>query len=125
MPHILLDPGSPASIDMTYTRAADIYLGDVSSQVYEFLYLPRPCIYLNRARDQWEGNDTFRLWRFGQVLESLDELPDALASARRDPDRYREEQEHAFQEAFELTDTPSAVRAADAIAEFLERTKGK
>lgn len=125
VPHILLDPGSTASIDMTYTRAADIYLGDVSSQVYEFLYLPRPCIFLNRAKDHWQDNDTFRLWRFGQVVESLDELPEALASARRDPDRYRDEQVRGFQEAFDLTDTPSAVRAADAIARFLASTRGK
>lgn len=29
---------------MTYTPAADIYLGDVSSQSYEFLLDPRPCL---------------------------------------------------------------------------------
>jgi len=34
----------PAAIDMTYTRLADVYLGDVSSQVYEFLREPRPCL---------------------------------------------------------------------------------
>ena len=42
-PNLRFDPGSPASTDMTYTRAADIYLGDVSSQVYEFIAEPRPC----------------------------------------------------------------------------------
>ena len=35
--HILIDTGSARSVDMTYLNAADIYLGDVSSQVYEFL----------------------------------------------------------------------------------------
>src|SRR5690606_13806940 len=33
---VLVDLGSPRSMDMTYTLAADLYLGDVSSQVYEF-----------------------------------------------------------------------------------------
>jgi hypothetical protein len=41
---IHIDPGSAASSDMSYTNRADIYLGDVSSQVYEFLRLPRPCL---------------------------------------------------------------------------------
>ena len=31
VPHIHIDTGSPACTDMTYTRATDIYLGDVSS----------------------------------------------------------------------------------------------
>ncbi len=46
-PNIQVDLGSRASTDMTYTQAADIYLGDASSQVYEFLYRPRPCLFLN------------------------------------------------------------------------------
>lgn len=35
-PHIYIDLGSQNSVDMTYTKSSDIYLGDVSSQVYEF-----------------------------------------------------------------------------------------
>ncbi|UCH10478.1 MAG: glycerophosphotransferase, partial [Fidelibacterota bacterium] len=46
-PHIHVDLGSPPSIDMTYPRIADIYLGDVSSQIGEFLLKPRPCVFLN------------------------------------------------------------------------------
>lgn len=46
-PGILVDTGSPALADMSYTRAADIYLGDVSSQIYEFLRTPRPCLFLD------------------------------------------------------------------------------
>jgi len=118
--NILIDPGSQASVDMTYTRAADIYLGDVSSQVYEFLYRPRPCIFLNRSRAAWRDNPDFRAWDTGEVVDRLEGLPAALERARSQPDLYREEQKCAFQEAFDLTDTPSAVRAADALAEFLD-----
>ena len=118
-PNILVDPGSIASIDMTYTRAADIYLGDVSSLVYEFLIEPRPCVFLNRSKASWRDNDNFRFWSTGEVLESLSDLPAALALTRSDPMRYRAEQERAFAEAFDLTDTPSAIRAADAITGFL------
>ncbi len=120
-PNILVDQGSIASIDMTYTRAADIYLGDVSSLVYEFLVEPRPCLFFNRSKANWRDNENFVFWSTGDVLESPDELPAALARAQSDPMRYRAEQEHAFSEAFDLTDTPSSVRAADAITGFLEK----
>jgi hypothetical protein len=40
-PNIHIDLGSRASSNMTYTNRADIYLGDVSSQIYEFLLRPR------------------------------------------------------------------------------------
>lgn len=117
--NILVDTGSIASVNMTYTRAADIYLGDVSSLVYEFLIEPRPCIFCNPAGADWRDNDNFRFWRTGAVIDTFDDLPAALETARSEPQRYRVEQEEAFQEAFDLTDTPSAVRAAEAIAGFL------
>ena len=123
-PNILVDPGSLASIDMTYTRAADIYLGDVSSLVYECLIEPGPCVFFNRSKANWRDNDNFRFWRTGEVMESLNELPAALSMAKSDPMRYRAEQERAVAEAFDLTDTPSAIRAADAIATFLT-TEGR
>jgi len=117
--NIRVDLGSRASIDMSYTRAADIYLGDVSSLVYEFLANPRPCIFANRSGVQWRDNENFRFWHTGEVIESVDELPGALDVCRTNPEKYRAEQEKAVAEAFDLTDTPSAVRAADAIAGFL------
>ena len=118
-PNILVDPGSIASIDMTYTRAADVYLGDVSSLVYEFLIEPRPCVFFNRQKADWKENDNFRFWSTGQVVDSLSELPAALTRTQTEPMRYREEQERAIAEAFDLTDTPSSIRAADAISTFL------
>jgi len=117
--NILVDPGSIASIDMTYTRAADIYLGDVSSLVYEFLIDPRPCIFFNPSKADWRGNDNYRFWSTGQVLESVSELPAALERARTDPMHYRSEQEKATAEAFDITATPASVRAAEAIISFL------
>ena len=43
---------------MAYTQRADIYLGDVSSQVYEFLLNPRPCVFLNPRRFDWRETAT-------------------------------------------------------------------
>jgi len=118
-PNILVDPGSLASIDMTYTRAADIYLGDVSSLVNEFLIEPRPCLFLNRIQADWKEDKNFRFWLAGDVLDTVEELDAAMALAQSEPMRYRSEQEKITLEAFDLTDTPSSIRAADAITDFL------
>ncbi|MDT8399423.1 MAG: hypothetical protein RQ899_12475 [Pseudomonadales bacterium] len=123
--NILVDTGSTACVDMTYTRGADIYLGDVSSQVYEFLYRPRPCIFLNRSQARWQNSDDFRFWHTGQVVDSLAALPAALACAEAEQARFVEEQKLAFDEAFALSDTDAAVRAADAIVGFLAKEKGQ
>lgn len=117
--NILVDAGSEASVDMTYTRAADIYMGDVSSQVYEFLYRPRPCLFLNPSQANWRDSQEFRFWHSGQVIDAMAELPTALAAATIDHVHYREEQQRAFADAFDLGVTPSAERGAVAIARFL------
>jgi len=117
--NVKIDLGSRASTDMTYTLAADIYLGDASSQIYEFLLNPRPCIFLNSQRHAWVGNPNFRHWSAGEVIVSPDQLPVALARAEElHQSRYRAVQEEMFAESFDLTSVPSSVRAATAIVDF-------
>ena len=79
--HIVIDRGSTRSIDMSYTQAASVYIGDASSQVYEFIRTPRACIFLNLERIDWHANPAYAHWHLGQVIESADELPAALARA--------------------------------------------
>jgi hypothetical protein len=119
-PNIIIDTGSAASLDMTYTLAADIYLGDVSSQIYEFLIEPRPCIFLNAHNQTWENDPNYAFWHFGKVVRDISGLDAALKSARADHAIYRPLQEKAFKETFDIQPTPAAARAADAIAAFLK-----
>ncbi|WP_418151905.1 hypothetical protein AB8615_06425 [Litorimonas sp. RW-G-Af-16] len=120
-PNIHIDLGSQRSVDMTYTRAADIYLGDVSSQIYEFIEERRPCIFLDSHDANWEGNPFYRHWTFGPVIDDISKLPQALETADLTLARYRMAQETGFHSTFDLTQTPSSVRAASAIAGFLNR----
>jgi hypothetical protein len=118
-PNIHIDLGSRASTTMTYTQRADIYLGDVSSQIYEFLLHPRPCVFLNPYRFSWVGDANFEHWRTGPVIEGVDQLGAALDQARRDQDAiWRPVQQALFARSFDLTSEPSARRAARAIARF-------
>lgn len=119
--NIHIDTGSARSSDMSYTRQADIYLGDASSQVYEFLLTPRPCIFLNSHDADWRGNPDYGHWALGDVLGDVADLPEALSRAVATPDAYQAVQEAAVNDTFALSDIPSSRRAAIAIAAFLAR----
>ena len=76
---VIIDLGSERSLDMTYSRAADIYAGDVSSQVYEFLDRPKPCVFLNAHGIEWRDNPNFPNWDLGDDRREL--LPYLLEPA--------------------------------------------
>ncbi|WP_246152439.1 hypothetical protein [Sphingomonas montanisoli] len=118
-PNIHIDLGSSASTDMTYTAAADIYLGDVSSQIYEFLHTPKPCLFLDTHGADWRGNPNYAHWQAGEVIADPTNLGAALDRAVRSHDRYRPIQRELFQRSFELTAERSADRAARAIVGVL------
>ena len=115
-PRIHIDLGGPAAIDMTYTRVADVYLGDVSSQIYEFLRTPKPAIFLNAHEVDWVGDESYRHWRYGPVLGHARALPDAVAAAMASHGEYLTEQQAGFASSFDLQPRSSSLRAAEAIA---------
>jgi hypothetical protein len=119
-PNIHIDLGSVASTDMTYTNAADFYLGDVSSQVYEFLKTPRPCVFLNTHGIDHQGDPNFAHWQAGPVIESIKDLETALGKASTDHERvYRSIQRALFDHTFDLTNEPSSRRAANVISSLV------
>lgn len=117
--NIHVDLGSRASTTMTYTQRADIYLGDVSSQIYEFLLHPRPCVFLNSHGFDWRGDPNFEHWLAGPVINRAAELGAGLAkSVSEHATIWRPVQEALFARSFDLTAEPSSVRAARALARF-------
>ncbi len=118
--NIHIDPGSLASVDMTYLNAADIYLGDVSSQVYEFIAKPRPCIFLNGHNALWENNPQYRFWQLGPVAENVSALDKALANADKDFSIYAGKQRDWFAKSIYMPPTPAADVAADAVIKFMD-----
>ena len=119
--NILIDTSSAALSDMTYMRAADIYLGDVSSQVYEFLLAPRPCIFLNGHHVAWQHDPYYFHWRLGPVVGDVQtELRPALEQAFMSHPDFLPKQCEAFTYTFRTDPGGTAARrGADAIATFL------
>jgi hypothetical protein len=121
-PNIHIDLGSRASTDMSYTMAADIYLGDVSSQVYEFLYQPRPCLFLNSHGLAWQGDPNFEHWTAGPVIDSPTQLAQGLRRAvDTHASQYLPVQQALRAKSFDITDTPASERAVEALLRFMDK----
>ena len=90
---VLVDLGSDRSVDMTYTLGADLYLGDVSSQVYEFLVKPRPCLFVNTHAVDYEADESYAMWKFGDVVAPNFDIIPAIDRAFADHPLYCARQE--------------------------------
>jgi len=123
--HIHIDTGSDRCIDMTYTTLADVYLGDVSSQVYEFLRTPRPCVFLDAHGVDWASDENYAHWRFGPVVRDPSVLLETVDHAVAGHWRYLPQQIDGFEATFAAAPEPASVRAATAIAEFLEACRAR
>ncbi len=116
---IAIDLESDRLFDMSYTSGADIYLGDVSSQVYEFLATPRPCLFLNAHRVQWEGDPDYLFWTLGDVVDDLADLPGALDAAPARHSLFADAQCERLAESIGGDPAGAARRGAEAIRRFL------
>ncbi|MFN4356207.1 hypothetical protein [Sphingopyxis alaskensis] len=122
---ILVDLGSERLFDMSYTSGADLYLGDVSSQVYEFLAKPRPCVFLNAHRVDWVGDPDYLFWTLGDVVDDLADLPAALDAAPARHPRYADAQRARLAESIGGDPAGAAARGAEAILHFLAKDAGQ
>lgn len=117
--NVLIDRGSVRSIDMTYTQAASIYVGDASSQVYEFLRSPRPCIFVNAHGVDWKGREAFAHFALGQVIDRPEQLGSALAQAHAIQPRFEPLQRAAMADSIDDSPVPASKRQAAAILELI------
>ena len=117
--NVRIDRGSIASIDMSYTDAASVYIGDASSQVYEFLRRPRPCIFFNPRGVKWQGDEAFAHWHLGQVIEGADQLGPALGRAAALQPGFEPLQRAATAASLDPSPEPASARQARAILDFV------
>ncbi len=124
-PNILIDTDGPRLFDMSYMLAADGYIGDASSQIYEFLMRPRPVFLLDpNAALGSQGEEVLPFLRTGPRVESVNDLGSAFGGWDEIGPRYRAEQERLIAYTFALSEVPASQRAADAIAAAIARRNG-
>ena len=115
--NVLVDTASSALFDMTYTSGAHIYIGDVSSQVYEFLRKPGPCIFIDAAGD---GEEAYPFWSNGPVVRSVDEVVGAVDDWKELAMEYRTTQEELSRYTIDHDpDRSASQRGAQAIADLI------
>jgi hypothetical protein len=121
---VIVDLGSERSSDMTYTLAADIYVGDVSSQVFEFVHRPRPCVFLNATGSEHGNDPDFAFWRFGEVVSDPADVLPAISRARSRHPIYAPVQKAAVDRALGPCGENAAANAAAVITTLLEKQRG-
>ena len=99
---------------MTYTKAADLYIGDVSSQVCEYLFQPKPCIFLNSHHIDWKDNPYYSHWELGLVIEDVLDLEEKIPQLL--PHNPKSDiQKERFNYYFSVQEEAASIRAARAI----------
>jgi len=125
-PNIRIDVDSARLFDMSYTLSADVYIGDVSSQVYEFLYRPRACFFIdthsNAAPNEAPAYD---FWNNGPVVKNAKQLLPMLAGYQAIAAEYRAAQEQRMAYTADRSDPrPASERGAEAISKFVANMSG-
>ncbi|MXO86287.1 hypothetical protein GRI38_09625 [Altererythrobacter aurantiacus] len=118
--NILVDIDGPRLFDMSYMLAADAYIGDASSQLYEFIVRPRPVFLLDpNGALQSQGEAALPFLQVGERVATTSELITALGDWKTIGKRDRERQMQLVAHTFALSDTPASERAANAIAKAI------
>lgn len=121
--NIIVDFGSERSNDMTYTREADIYIGDISSQAFEFLFIkPRPCIFLDAHQLNNSSKDRPLSWDLGDVIFDVDSFEEKLDLAITNHNiKYKQIQVEVLKDIFFTSNHPPSYLAAEAIHNLLQK----
>jgi hypothetical protein len=123
---LIVDTGSGRLMDMTYTLGADIYLGDFSSQLYEWLIFPRPCVFIDQEGDGGVSDTRLpEMWSLGETVTDAADLLPALHRAEDAHARFKARQIAVMHDSIGDIRVPADEVAADAIIAFLDaRAKG-
>ncbi|MDB5698064.1 MAG: hypothetical protein JWN69_868 [Alphaproteobacteria bacterium] len=113
--HVHCDLDTFATVDGSYTAMADIYVGDTSSQLLEFLMRPRPCIFLNPMAADWRENPSYAMWSCGEVVTELNDFLPAVTRAVDEHRHYAVIQRDYAERSLGDTSGMAASRAADEI----------
>ncbi|CAE6931151.1 Glycosyl glycerophosphate transferases involved in teichoic acid biosynthesis TagF TagB EpsJ RodC [Vibrio sp. B1ASS3] len=113
--NVIIDLGSNKVANLFYCEETDIYIGDISSQVLEFIYLKeRKLIFFD---DENVSDESKRIHELGVVIERLDELSHALTLEFTEENKLR--QRDFINNVFSNNIDSSAKAASDIIYESI------
>lgn len=107
--------------DMSLMHTADVYVGDVSSSVYEWLKFDRPILFLNNGVEDWESNPHYSMWSFGPVASDVNEMKGILINLSEMEQDFVPLRKAAYLRTFNETPVSPSKFAAKSILKFLEQ----
>lgn len=120
--NIIIDVDSERLFDMSYMLAADSYIGDVSSQIYEFLVRPRAAFFIDCLGKEEPPDDQSSMFhKAGPVVHSVGALTALLPDFNRIGAEYQLAQQELFSYTFDSAIGRASERAANAISNLLSR----
>lgn len=101
--------------------ASDLLITDVSGVSHEYIAFLRPMIFLdNRSILRFfYGKGRKRIWKAGDVVTKLSDLPETIRRNLEYPDRYREVQKNMLEEIYSYTDGKAVERIIEAIQRII------
>ena len=118
-PNIRIDVSTERLFDMSYTLGSDGFIGDVSSQIYEFLLRPRAAWFIDVHARTGRGEYPYAFWKAGEKVGSATELFPLLTDHTANAVRYRKAQQELFDYTFSHFAEPSSQRGADWLRAFM------
>lgn len=119
LPHVHADLDGFSMVDGSYTGMADIYLGDTSSQILEFVAKPRPVVLLRPQELSWAEQDSGQYALLGECVTSFEDIIPAIDRAAGQLEKYREMQISYAGRTLGLTGQAATQSAVDVINTYL------
>ena len=118
--NIIIDLDSNKQINGTYNAVADVYIGDVSSVVTEWInYRPRPCIFINAHKVKWNENKSYEMWNYGTVVDDNRDFRKVVSDSLKN-DEYHERQLRHGEKFIFMSDRNASEICSDFIFDKLD-----
>ena len=101
---------------------SDVLISDLSGIIADFMVLNRPIIYIDpdENRDAWDDADMPKNFRAGHVVNTLDELINAIADSISCPERFKDQRQAICSKLFYKLDGKATDRGVQEIISFAE-----
>ncbi|MFH1641131.1 MAG: CDP-glycerol glycerophosphotransferase family protein, partial [Candidatus Omnitrophota bacterium] len=110
-------------INLDYMAAADIYITDISSSAYEWLYFNKPAIFFNSKKIDWKEKGLYAVWSSGRVAETTSEVLQGVRKGLANPYEFEEQRKKVFDETFGSQRVKVSKNEAEIIISSLEKKK--
>ncbi|HAJ57186.1 MAG TPA: hypothetical protein DCL35_05390 [Candidatus Omnitrophica bacterium] len=107
-------------INLEYMAISDLYITDISSSAYEWLYFRKPIVFFNPKAIERGSSWHYSAWDCGPVVKSSEDVLAAVKDELARPERFRQVREGMLKEIFYNQDR---LVSADIARIILERLK--